>query len=336
MGSPARPDRRIGPRSTILTAIAIALVIAACGSSAASTPGAQGAAAAPAGQPFAAASAAPAAAGGDTTSGGGGGGTGLPAPIDDTKIVRTGSLQLTVQDTTRALLAARDAIRGIGGYIGASQQQGTNESIVATVTYRIPVARWEDALTAIRGLGTEVGEKTDATEVTGQLVDLDARIRNLKASEIALVGYAEKAPKVADLLEIEARLTDTRGQIEQLTAQQANLADQAALATLTVTYGTEVVAVTEAAAKWDPAAEVDRASATLIGVGQGLASFLIVFGIVWLPILICLAIVAAIGLAIARRLGWLRRSGRPPFDPPFDPTLGPPTAPTVAQPAGDG
>ena len=78
------------------------------------------------------------------------------------------------------------------------------------------------------------------------------------------------------------------------------------MATLTVTYGTELVAVTEAAAKWNPAAEVDRASATLIAVGQAIASFLIVFAIVWLPILIGLAVFGLAGLTIARRLGWRR------------------------------
>ncbi|HEX2756713.1 MAG TPA: DUF4349 domain-containing protein, partial [Candidatus Limnocylindrales bacterium] len=176
---------------------------------------------------------------------------------------------------------------------------------------------------------TEVGEQTDATEVTGQLVDLDARIRNLRASEIALVGYVEKAAKTSDLLEIEARLTDTRGQIEQLTAQQANLSDQAAMATLTVTFGTELVAVTEAAAKWDPAAEVDRASATLIGVGQGIASLLIVFAIVWVPILIGLAILSLVGLVVARRLGWRRPGGYPPIGStePSAPAIPPAPAP---------
>jgi len=200
--------------------------------------------------------------------------------------------------------------------------------IVATVTYRIPVARWEEALDAIRRLGTEQGESTQAVEVTGQLVDLDARIRNLKASEAALVGYAANAPKISDLLEIEGRLTDTRGEIERLTSEQAALSDKAALATLTVSFGTEVVAVTEAAAKWDPAAEVDRATAILLGFGQGLASFLILFTIVWLPILVGIGVVVAIGLVIARRLGLRRGGGLPPIDP-----LGP-IAPSTPAPEG--
>jgi hypothetical protein len=305
----ARTSRR--SRSIVLFAIMawIVVLVAACSGSAASTPGAQG------GVPEAPMPAASSGAVGGNGSQAGGGGTGEEALIDDTKIVRTGSLQVTVSDTDQAVLSGRDAIRTLGGYIGASQQQRTDDKIVAQVTYRIPVARWEDALDAIRHLGKEVAEQTDATEVTSQLVDLDARIRNLKASEVALVGYVEKAAKTSDLLEIEARLTDTRGEIERLTAQQAALADQAAMATLTVTYGTELVAVTEAAAKWNAATEVDRASATLLAVGQGAASVLIVFTIVWLPILAVLAVLGLVGLVIARRLGWRRPIDLPPAAP---------------------
>ena len=309
MRTPVRPDRH--PRSLVPVLLsALILVIAtACGSAAQAPAG--GNAAAP---PEPAASAAPA--GGDTGGRGAVDGNGEQyALVDDAKIVRTGSLQMTVADTDKAIVAGRNAIRALGGYIGASEQQRTDDKIVATVTYRIPVARWEDALDAIRRLGTEIGEQIKATEVTGQLVDLGARIRNLKASETALLGYAEKAAKISDLLEVQAQLTETRGEIERLSAEQAALSDQVAMATLTVSFGTDVVAVTEAAAKWDPAAEVDQAMATLIAVGQGVVSVLIVFAIVWLPILVGLAVLTLVGLVIARRLGWRRPRGFPPIGP---------------------
>jgi hypothetical protein len=320
-----RPGRSA---SLVLPFLVVAAVAVACSSGAASAPYISSGGAAPA------ASAAPAAPAGGTgndgestgngsnqgSGGGSGPGGGNPgdqvAVFEDQKIVRTGSLQLTVKDVTTALTSARDGIRSIGGYIGGSQQERNGDSVVASVTYRIPVARWEDALDTLRNLGTEVGEKTDAVEITGEIVDLQARIRNLKASEAALVGYAQQAPKVTDLLEVESRLTDTRGQIERLSAQEAQLQDQAAFATLTVTFGTEVVAVTEAAAKWDPASEVDRASATLIGMGQAVLSFAIVFVIVWVPLLLSLGLVAAVGIWVARRLGWRRPDRYPPLSPP--------------------
>ena len=90
------------------------------------------------------------------------------------------------------------------------------------------------------------------------------------------------------------------------------------------------MAVTQAAAKWDPATEVDRASATLIGIGQGLASFLIVFAIVWLPVIAVLTVFIAIGLAVARRLGWRRPDGIPPIGP------GAPADPPTPAPAPEG
>ena len=304
-----------------LLSVCTVTVLAACASGSASAP--MAAAGGPTSAGAAAGSAAPAprdAANSGSTSGSGsnvvGGNGNEVAVVDSAKIVRTGSLELQVADVTKALTGGREAMAALGGYIGSSQQQRSGDQTVATVTYRIPVARWEDALAAMRGLGTVISEATDAAEVTAQIVDLDARIRNLKASEVALVGYAEKAPKVSDLLEIQARLTDTRGQIEQLTAQQADLSDRAALATLTVTFGTEVVAVTQAAERWDPAAEVDRASATLISMGQAVVSFAIVVAIVWLPVLLVMGFIALVSMLIARRLGWRRPGNPPPILPP--------------------
>jgi len=298
----------------LLFAAALIGLIAACGSGASAPLQAVGAGV-PADQaPAAAGSAAPYAGAGSGSNVGNNGD--VVAALNDAKIVRTGSLELQVADVSRAVTTGRDAIRALGGYVGASQQQRTDDKIVASVTFRIPVARWDEALAALHGLGTIIAEKTDAQEVTDQIVDLDARIRNLKASETALVGYAEKAPKVSDLLEIQSRLTDTRGEIERLTAQQANLQNTAAMATLTVTFGTEVVAVTQVAEQWNPAAEVDRASATLIGIGQAIVSLAIVVAIVWVPILTVLGILALILIVVARRLGWRRPIGPPPAMPP--------------------
>ena len=58
-----------------------------------------------------------------------------------------------------------------------------------------------------------------------------------------------------------------------------------AYGTLVTTFGLEVVQVQEAAKGWDPADDVDGATATLIGAGQTLVSGSIWFAIVWLPLI---------------------------------------------------
>lgn len=239
------------------------------------------------------------------------------APLrDDAKIVRTGTLELRVDAIDAAVARATAAMDRLGAYVGASRVANDGDRSVAQITYRIPTDRWDEALAALRGVASEViAEQTDALEVTGQLVDLEARIANLRASEVALQGIAEKATQIKDVLEVQARLTDVRGQIEQLGAQKARLDDQVSYGTLAVTFGRQVVAVTEAAKGWNAADEVDRASATLVDVLQALASAGIWVAIVWLPVLLMIGIVAIAVAYMLRRLGILRREEPPPAGP---------------------
>ena len=67
-----------------------------------------------------------------------------------------------------------------------------------------------------------------------------------------------------------------------------------------------------AADRWDAQTQVDQAGASLLGFLQLAASAAIWLAIVGLPILLMLAIVVAIGLFVARRLGIFRRAAAPP------------------------
>jgi len=241
---------------------------------------------------------------------------------DDARIIRTGTMRLQVTDVVTAVDRARSQIVALSGYISASRQASVDDGIVAEITYRIPVDRWEDALAILRGLALKVlNEQTESVEVTGQVRDLDARIRNLQASERALQAIAEQAVAIKDVLAVQSELTTVRGQIEQLSAERGDLEDRAALSTMRVTYGVEVVAVTEAAKGWDVAAEVDRAAANLVDVLQAVATAGIWFGIVWLPILAVLLILAVVVRVVLRRTGFIGRMPAPTL--PLPPDAGP-------------
>lgn len=303
-------SRTLSTRRVVLGLLPVLLLVAACGGSAAAPILSKVGSAI--GEPASGgASAAPAPAGRDTT----GGGNSNGAFLDDAKIVRTGTLEVQVKDLEASLRAGRDAIQTAGGYIGASRQSNDGDRSVAAVTYRIPSARWEASLDTLRKLGTVLGEETDAVEVTGQLIDLKARIANLRASELALQGIAAKATRITDVLEVEARLTEVRGQIEQLDGQRAHLEDQAGLGTLTVTYGLQVNAVTEAAKGWNAGEEVGRATASLVDVLQAVTSAGIWFAIVWVPILLILGLLTFAGVLVLRRIGVLGRPQRDPLPP---------------------
>ena len=240
--------------------------------------------------------------------------------VDDAKIVRTGTIELEVTSVASALTTARDGIRAMGGYIGSSETQTFEDSPTARVTYRVPVERWEDALDLLRGLtgtgGKVLSENTNAVEVTGAVIDLEARIKNLRASEAALQEISSRATRITDVLEVQAQLTDVRGQIEQLTGQLTQLNDQASFATLTAGFSTPVVAVQVAAEGWEPRKVVDEASASLVDILQALTTAGIWFVIVWVPVLLLIGVIGAIVVLVLRRVGVIRVGGGRPGDAP--------------------
>jgi hypothetical protein len=225
--------------------------------------------------------------------------------VDDAMIVRTAGLELEVEDVAASLPAARSAITGLGGYVSGSDEYDQGETRWASATYRVPVDRFGDAIDALRGLAARVvRESTQSTEVTATVVDLDARIANLRASEAALVEIMDRAGRIEDVLSVQMRLEDVRGQIEMLEAQRANLADQAALSTITVSWFTPVAAVAIAREGWDLGSEVDVALAQTVAALQRVASLAVWFAVVVLPLL-GVPLLAALGLAVI-----LRRRGR--------------------------
>ena len=290
----------------------VAALLGGCGSAASSPlttvggPVSGQPAEAPAAMPSAAASAARdgsfgAANGGTTTTGG----TEVAAPDGSGPlIVRTGQMDLQVADLEAAMRSAEAAVTAVGGYVSGSQRSGDADKASASVMFRIPAARWTETLDALRKLGTKVlGEQTSSQEVTAQVVDLGARLANLRVTETALQGIMDKATKIPDVLAVQEQLTGVRQQIEQLTAQKQTLENQAALASLTVNFTPPpTVAVTQVREGWDPAREVDQAAAALVGLGQGLAGAGIWLLIVWVPILLVGGLIALLAFVVLRRI----------------------------------
>lgn len=302
-------------RGLVIVPILFAAIVAACGGAAA-----PGASSAPGlGGPAATDGAAPAFPSGEEPQPGGegpdGGGVAVGAP-GDLLIIKTGNMTLQVAGMDPAITATTQQIDALGGYASASERSGEGDNAYASITFRIPAARWEEALTSLRGLAEKVlDERTGTQDVTDQVVDLGARVRNLQATETALQGIMGQATEIKDVLAVQAELTQVRGEIERLTAEKGNLEAQAAMSTLTVNFALKVDAVLAETQGFDPGNDVEQASASLVGVLQGLATAGIWFAIVWVPILVALAVAVAIGLWVVRRIQRARDGGATPVTP---------------------
>jgi predicted small secreted protein len=243
----------------------------------------------------------PAAGGGTGSEGGDGDQAGSLA---DQRIIKTGEISIEVPDVATALARVRAMAVDLGGYVGGSQAGTRDEP--ATLPLRSPADTFEDALARLHELdGDVVVEATSEQDVTSAVVDLEARIANLQASETQYRALLGQAVKVEDVLAVQTRLDDVRGQIEQLQAQHKELTGLADLSTLTVTLIPS--ALQQAAGRWDPGKTMADAFAALVDLGQAIGDGVIWFAIVWLPALVVLGVVILVAMrfvpGLRRRVG---------------------------------
>ena len=240
---------------------------------------------------------------------------GESADIANRRIIKTGEVTIEVTDIAASLGRVRALAVELGGYVGGSFLGARDD--YATLTLRIPADRFDDALTRLRAFDGEVlTEATREEDVTSAIVDLEARLRNLNASEEQYLDLLERTGTVEEILAVQIRLDEVRGQIEQLEAQVKDLSEMADLATLTVSLVPS--SLQQATNTWDPGKTVSDAIAALVQTGQSVVNGVIWFAIVWLPVLIALAIVLALVLRFIpglRRLPGLRRRRGTAADP---------------------
>jgi len=288
--------------TAVITASLLILVLAACGTAAAPSfqnvgddlaagEAGQNPAASAAGEPQAFAP----------------GGSSPPVPfaaLADRQIIKTGEVIVEVDNVAAALGRVRAMTGQLGGYVGGSQAGTLEDS--ATLTLRIPADRFEEALAQLHELeGKVLSESTREEDVTSAIVDLEARIANLEASELQYRALVERAQAIDDILAVQTRLDSVRGEIEQLSAQHEQLSGLAGMSTLTVTLTPSPTPVVEQATEdWDPGATFENAVAALVGFGQGATDVLIWLGIVGLPLVVAVGVLA---LVVGRVLPMARR-----------------------------
>jgi hypothetical protein len=151
------------------------------------------------------------------------------------RLVQTGSVQLEVRkgEVGRALDRLQATATGLGGYVSDSRSEQVGIPS-GTVTLRVPVASFGKLRTEIGRVGTIVSSSTSSRDVTGEYVDLEARVKALKTTRNTYLTLLSKAATIGDTLSVQQRIDDVQTQIEQLEGQRTLLADQSDLATLQV------------------------------------------------------------------------------------------------------
>lgn len=151
------------------------------------------------------------------------------------------SMTVEVKEFEAAKSKLRQIMDAEGGYITNSNFVETpNQPKRASLVLRVPAAKLQTILNQIRALGRVKEEHLNSEEVTDQVVDLQARLKNARATEQRLIEVLNnRTGKVSDILQVEKEIARTREQIERMEAQRQNLMKRVEMATVSLTLAEE-------------------------------------------------------------------------------------------------
>ena len=161
-----------------------------------------------------------------------------PPPVQESAagpmIARTAALSVTVKDLSAARSSMEKTMIALQGYVTSlnlSTEKDSPRSLKAVLA--VPSPQYDAALAQLRALGRVAQEQQSSEEVSAQVVDLNARLKNARDTESRLAEILrERTGKIGDVLEVEREIARVRGEIEGMEAEQKHLNRRIAFASI--------------------------------------------------------------------------------------------------------
>ena len=221
---------------------------------------------------------------------------------DQPQLIKRAQLSLIVDSIDDSLKHASQLIRAQQGDI-LDLQDNQIEAIqrTASMRIRVPQANLDPLLAALSELGSVQQQGLRAEDVSTQIVDAQARLRNLRKSEESLLKIMERSGEISHVLEVSRELSSVRERIEQIDARVQNLQTQVRYSTVDLTLAAAVAAQPDGrplgetiGATWrDATHSVGELTVNLMQIGLWLLAYS--------PYLLVLAIASVLGYRTIRR-----------------------------------
>ncbi len=211
-------------------------------------------------------------------------------------VIITGMVSITVKDPIESVQDAVTITEQAGGRIDSRTENPAtnNQPASANLTLRIPSDELDRTLEELKQLGTVNFVSLNASDITQQTQDLDARITSLQTSVDRLLSLMKDATNTTDLIAVENALAERQSELEGLQAQRDYLSDQVDFSTITLDlYSTGTVAPGTPDDFWDAIAAGWNALVAFLGTAIVAVGFA-------LPWLLALGLVAAIVYLVIR------------------------------------
>jgi hypothetical protein len=154
-------------------------------------------------------------------------------PASDRQVISTAQLDLQARNLDETINRASTLVVDAGGYV-FSESASLTSAQHAHVVFKVPPERFADVIARIGRLGTLVHRNIGTQDVTGRVVDLNARLQAAQTSADRLRDLLASSGGVGDLLNVENQLTTRDAQVDTIAGELAAVRAQVDMATVTL------------------------------------------------------------------------------------------------------
>lgn len=213
-----------------------------------------------------------------------------PKEVPQRSVIRNGSLSVRVPNVEKAEDEVVRLVQSAGGYVDSAESSDlASATPILTMKLRVPAPQFDRVMNGLEGLGMRLSKKVSSEDVTSSLVDMNARLKIMRAQEEVYRRLLAKSGSQSEMMDVQEKLMNLRGMIESLESQHKTLSRLAALSSieLTLQQSAEDAAMATSDPNW--AKEAWGSATGAIGnVARIAGSFLIwaaVFSPFWIPVL---------------------------------------------------
>jgi Domain of unknown function (DUF4349) len=152
------------------------------------------------------------------------------------QLIKTANLRLSVRSIDQTVTEIRRVLKQEQGAIYDFNDRRVNEDNERTVTLviKVPQQNLDQTIEAVSKFGNVIDIQIKSEDVTTQIVDTEARLKNLRQQEAMTQKIMERSGSIKDVLAVSKELAQVREQIERLDAQVKQLKGQVAFSTITL------------------------------------------------------------------------------------------------------
>jgi len=161
-----------------------------------------------------------------------------PPQIDwDKKIIKNAALNIEVKDYNAYNTSLRQKIKQFGGYVAQEEQNQSEYKIENTITIKVPVDQFDDAVNSISANVKELKEKKiTSQDVTTEVIDTRSRMETKKQVRLRYLDLLKQARNMEEILNVQSVVNGVQEEIESAAGRIEYLSHASSFSTISLTF----------------------------------------------------------------------------------------------------